>query len=103
MATAETWQAVLDSLRAQGDEVLQKAAGHARARGARVETHLETFPNLRVADAILKVAQDRQCDLVVMGTHGRRGFSHLMLGSDAERVVRASPLPVLLVRQKAEG
>ena len=103
MATAETWQAVLDSLRKQGEEVLQKAAEHARSKGARVETQLELFPNLRVADAILKAAGDRQCDLVAMGTHGRRGFSHLMLGSDAERVVRASPVPVLLVRQKAAG
>jgi len=36
--------------------------------------------------------------LIVMGTHGRRGFSHLVLGSDAELVVRSSPVPVLLVR-----
>lgn len=40
------------------------------------------------------------CDLIVMGTHGRRGFSRMALGSDANRVVRTSPVPVLLVRQE---
>jgi nucleotide-binding universal stress UspA family protein len=39
-------------------------------------------------------------DLVVMGTHGRRGVDHLVLGSIAEKVVRLSPVPVLTVRAK---
>jgi nucleotide-binding universal stress UspA family protein len=100
MATADTWRTVLDSLRTQGQAVLDAASRKATAQGVRVSTQLEEFPALRVADVILKVAQDRSCDLIAMGTHGRRGFSHLMLGSDAERVVRASPGPVLLVRQR---
>ena len=50
------------------------------------------------AEAIVKQAKKGRFDLIVMGTHGRRGFSHAMLGSDAERVVRESPVPVLLVR-----
>ncbi len=53
----------------------------------------------RVGDTIVDEARSAGCDLVVMGTHGRRGVSHALLGSDAERVARQCPVPVLLVRQ----
>ena len=51
------------------------------------------------ADGIAFAAADRGADLIVMGTHGRRGFSHLVMGSVAERVVRTAPCPVLTVRE----
>lgn len=47
---------------------------------------------------ILDAIDEAKPDLVVMGTHGRRGVSHMMLGSVAEKVVRLSPVPVLTVR-----
>jgi nucleotide-binding universal stress UspA family protein len=47
---------------------------------------------------ILKYAADHLADLIVLGTHGRRGVRRIVLGSDAEQVVRQSPVPVLLVR-----
>ncbi len=47
------------------------------------------------AGAVLKAARDLDAGLIVMGTHGRKGLSHLVLGSVAERVVRESPMPVL--------
>jgi universal stress protein A len=50
------------------------------------------------ANAIVQLAAEEDYDLIVMGTHGRSGFSHLVLGSTAERVVRAAPCPVLTVR-----
>jgi len=50
------------------------------------------------AMAIVEYAQDHHNDLIVMGTHGRTGVSHLLLGSVAERVVRLAPCPVLTVR-----
>jgi nucleotide-binding universal stress UspA family protein len=49
-------------------------------------------------EQILAVAKESQADLIVMGTHGRRGVAHLFMGSVAERVVRTSPVPVLTVR-----
>jgi len=52
----------------------------------------------RPAKAIAQEATERGSDLVVMGTHGRSGFAHLVLGSVAERVVRIAPCPVLTVR-----
>jgi nucleotide-binding universal stress UspA family protein len=52
-------------------------------------------------EVIVETASDLGCDLIVMGTHGRRGLSHLFLGSVAERVVRTSPAPVLTLRADA--
>jgi nucleotide-binding universal stress UspA family protein len=53
-----------------------------------------------VSDVILDDAAKWRADLVVMGTHGRRGFNRLLLGSDAERVLREASVPVLLVREE---
>lgn len=58
--------------------------------------------NLEPWRAILDFAQTHHADLIVMGTHGRRGISRVFLGSVAERVVRFSPIPVLTVGGKAE-
>lgn len=52
-------------------------------------------------EQILAVAAEARADLIVLGTHGRRGFAHAMMGSVAERVVRLSPVPVLTVRAGA--
>ncbi len=53
------------------------------------------------AATIAVTAAERGIDLIVMGTHGRSGFSHLFMGSVAERVVRSAPCPVLTVREPA--
>lgn len=52
------------------------------------------------AASIIKFAEDHLVDLIVMGTHGRTGLEHLMLGSVAEKVVRRAPCPVLVVREE---
>jgi nucleotide-binding universal stress UspA family protein len=52
------------------------------------------------AEEIIRVAKERKVDLIVIGTHGRSGVSHILMGSVAERVVRRSPCPVLSVRGK---
>lgn len=54
------------------------------------------------AAAIVKYAADHGADLIVMGTHGRGGVAHLLLGSVAEKVVRTAPCPVLTVREPAK-
>jgi nucleotide-binding universal stress UspA family protein len=57
------------------------------------------------AKEIVRCAEERNIDLIVMGTHGRSGLAHLLLGSVAERVVRTAPCAVLTVRESrpAEG
>lgn len=51
------------------------------------------------AEVIVATAEQDHIDLIVMGTHGRRGLAHLLLGSVAEKVVRLAPCPVMTVRQ----
>ncbi len=55
----------------------------------------------RVAEAIVDEARESGCDLIVIGTHGRRGIGRALLGSDAENVLRHATVPVLLVRERA--
>ena len=86
---------ILDSLRAQGRRTLARV--ERRVRGARVESGLVENPGGRVADSIVKEAKRWRADLIVMGTHGRRGVKRMLLGSDAELVIRYSKVPVLLV------
>lgn len=52
------------------------------------------------AEEIVRCAGERDVDLIVMGTHGRGGVSHLLLGSVAEKVIRTAPCPVLVVRHQ---
>lgn len=51
---------------------------------------------------IIRTAQEINADVIVLGTHGRKGFSHTLMGSVAERVARHAPCPVLIVREKSE-
>ncbi len=54
------------------------------------------------ADVIVRVAQEEEVDIIVMGTHGRTGLKHLLLGSIAEAIVRRAPCPVMTVKHPAE-
>ena len=66
---------------------------------AREGTQLELVVHHGMApDSILSFAQAKKADLIVMGTHGRRGYDRLMLGSVTDRVMRSAPCPVLAVR-----
>jgi nucleotide-binding universal stress UspA family protein len=94
---------VIESMKRGGKHVLDRAAKLAAARGVRAETELWENATSRVADVLIGRAKRWRADLIVMGTHGRRGVNRLMLGSDAELVVRNSPVPVLLVRSKRRG
>lgn len=82
-------QRLLDELVAQVLEGLPTGAG------ARLS--IEMVPG-QPAEAVIERAGHGEFSLVIMGTHGRRGLAHLMLGSVAERVIRAVACPVLVVR-----
>jgi nucleotide-binding universal stress UspA family protein len=98
MAPSATWQQICEAQRRDGEALIDRARATAIEHGVAADTCLLEGSAARVADAIVEEARAAGCDLIVMGTHGRRGFTHLMMGSDAERVARVSSLPVLLVR-----
>jgi nucleotide-binding universal stress UspA family protein len=82
-------------LREDGEEALERVRSIVEGHGIPIETHLiEGSPSREIVD----FAVEQNCDLIVMGTHGRGGIDRLLLGSVAERVVRGSPVPVLTVR-----
>lgn len=80
-----------------GEGLLEKARLQAANQGVKAETRLKEIVTGRVSEVILDEARKASCDLIVMGTHGRRGLSRMVLGSDAESVTRGSSVPVLLV------
>jgi nucleotide-binding universal stress UspA family protein len=89
---------VVDQWRTQAVERLRTAVPEAdRARTTIVSTVATPYAE------ILDYAAANQVDLIVMGTHGRGGVSHMLLGSIAERVVRRAPCPVLTVRRPQHG
>lgn len=81
-----------------GEAVLKRALERVRSTPVAVDTVLVPHPGGRLADRVLQQAADWPADLVVLGTHGRRGVGRMLLGSDAEQVLRTAPVPVLLVR-----
>ena len=89
---------LMNFMRESGKKILAKAADAARARGVRASTVLVENVTRTVADVVVAHARKWRADLIVIGTHGRRGMSRLVMGSDAENVVRTTPVPVLLVR-----
>jgi nucleotide-binding universal stress UspA family protein len=97
-ATASLFDEYSDALLASGKEQLLKFA--------KKHTFIKLQPELIVdqgmaPDMILSFAQAQKSDLIVMGTHGTRGFDRLMLGSATDRVMRRAPCPVTAVREPA--
>lgn len=89
---------LVPALREGGQRILAKAKAAAEKEGIRAKTLLRETLGGPAADSIVRDARRQRADLIVLGTHGRRGLRRLVLGSDAEAVVRTSPVPVLLVR-----
>ena len=82
----------------EGRRLLRNAQAVAARAGVRARSVLrETVSGAPAAHEILRQARKLHPDLLVLGTHGRRGLRRLVLGSDAEQVVRGAPVPVLLV------
>ncbi|APW37272.1 universal stress protein UspA [Rhodoferax koreense] len=98
MASVQAYEETMAHLRSVGQRLLDGAQKSAEESDVAAETRLREITRERVGQAIVEEAGAAGCDLIVMGTHGRRGFNRVMMGSDAEFVARASTVPVLLVR-----
>ena len=89
---------LLDALRDSGKKAIHNALALVRKHDVKADSALYESVGGRVSDVIVGEARKWKADLIVMGTHGRRGINRLVLGSDAEAVLRAAPVPVLMVR-----
>jgi nucleotide-binding universal stress UspA family protein len=85
-------------LRESGERILARAKALAAKQRVKPVVVLREVLSGPAAESIVREAKKQRADLIVLGTHGRRGVGRLMLGSDAEQVVRSAPVPVLLVR-----
>jgi nucleotide-binding universal stress UspA family protein len=96
------WRQLSDVLRESGEKVLADAEALLRQHNVPFTSELLKATGGGAARTIVDHAKKVSADLIVMGTHGRRGLRRLTLGSDAEIVLRSSPVPVLMVRDGAE-
>src|SRR5262245_16503492 len=86
------------AVRESGRQELAKCADRAKAARVKFDTRLLFTITQSIGDVINKEAKRWSASLIVIGTHGRRGFNRLFLGSVAERVVRSAVKPVLIIR-----
>jgi len=91
-------QQLIDQLRGNGESILHEAITLVRAAGLEADTRLIEALGTEAAESIIEQASSWPAELIVCGTHGRRGVRRLLMGSDAEYIVRHSRVPVLLIR-----
>ncbi len=91
-------ETMFEMLREGGRKVVADAEALARKQAVPFKTAMIESFGLGVAEVIVRHAQKSRADLIVLGTHGRRGMNRLVMGSDAESVVRQVTVPVLLVK-----
>lgn len=93
---------VLEAARKEAARVIDEAAAIAGASGVPSDSKLLEVPGRRLGEVVAEEAMAWEADLVVVGTHGRRGVSRVVLGSGAEQVIRMAPVPVLAVREREQ-
>ena len=89
---------VLPFMKENAERLLAEGKARAAAQGVQADSVLADNLTQRLSDFVADEARRWNADLVVLGTHGRRGVGRALLGSDAEQILRTAPVPVLLVR-----
>lgn len=92
-----------ETVRESSEKILIDAQALVQQGGLATGIKLLEAKGQRIANVIVAEAERWQADLIVIGTHGRTGFSRLLLGSVAEGVVRTAAIPVLLIRGHSHG
>jgi nucleotide-binding universal stress UspA family protein len=89
---------LVNQLRSTGESIIHEAKTAVRSAGIEVDDRLIEAIGERAGEYVVAEANNWPAELIVCGTHGRRGLRRLLVGGDAEYIVRYSPVPVLLVR-----
>ncbi len=95
-------QQMIPLMRAAGEDLLAKEGEKVLAHGLQLDCVLIAQGPGRVFEHVAEQARISHADLIVLGSHGRRGVKRILLGSDAEQIIRHAPVPVLVVRGKDE-
>jgi len=99
LAGHATYVELLAKTKVEGEQFLQAGLQRAQAAGVKAESALLSLPNGKLSDVIAADATNWGADLIVIGTHGRKGIERILWGSDTAGVVRGSPVPVLIVHE----
>ncbi len=94
---------LLKAVREGARRILADGVERAGQAGLVAEAELLDPPGGRLGSVVAEAARKWQADLVVVGTHGRRGLGRVLLGSGAEQVIREATVPVLVIRAAAEA
>ena len=89
---------LIQSMRGIGEKILAQAQKKLIQTGVAAEIKLLETQGERIASVIATEAKNNRADLIIVGTHGRSGFSRMLMGSIAEGVVRTAHIPILLIR-----
>lgn len=89
---------ILELMQEAGRKICGDAVATAKAAGVACDSVMGDSLHGRVCELVVDAATSWPADLIVLGTHGRRGVGRVVLGSDAEQILRIAPVPVLLVR-----
>lgn len=100
LSAFETAPQLAEIVRESAVKVLDDALAIAKAAGVEADVRLEDDLLSRIGESVAAEATKWGADLIVVGTHGRRGFSRFVLGSGAEQILRMAPVPVLTVRDE---
>jgi nucleotide-binding universal stress UspA family protein len=88
---------LLGAARTWAREALDEAMATVKAAGVACDSLLVDELGPRLGESVARAARDWKADLIVVGTHGRRGFNRLVLGSGAEQIIRLAPAPVMVI------
>ena len=95
-----SWENMYDVLLDEGKQIVANAKRDLASRGVNEDQIITTVLDGHPAEEIDKYAGSQDIDLVVIGSHGRKGLDRLLIGSVADKVVRGSRVPVLIVRSR---
>ena len=98
--TPETRNSFVEQARTHADELLAFVKQTAQAEGVACQTVMVSSDHPH--EAILRAALDRDCDLIFMASHGRRGIEGMLVGSETQKVMTHSKIPVLVWRAQEE-